>query len=248
VSSSIPREESPLDRGERAAPLDPQSRLLVVVASFVGIVAAQSLCLLIGFLCVAWGLMAWGGQLSIGLKRMGGVALPLVPALFLVWGLLVPMDSRTAGLLFASITSLKIVAASSLAFAAFGALTPDELAQQLRAWGLGHQAVSAGLGALTIWPEMRMRAMHIVEARRARGLLPRSSLLPAVASLPFVLRSLLTWSLRSAILRAESLERRGLVARIGDRPVATAPRWRGAVLALGAVAWATAAVWMRLNP
>jgi hypothetical protein len=158
----------------------------------------------------------------------------------------VPVQPQTSGLLIATVASLKLLSASALGMAAFGGLNPTELAQQLQGWGLSPQGIAAILGALTIWPEVRMRARQILEARYARGLLRRRSLFRAALALPFILRPLLTSLLRAAILRAEAWEQRGLLTRLRDRPASRPFTPAGVSLAATAFVWASAALWTRL--
>jgi energy-coupling factor transporter transmembrane protein EcfT len=227
--------------------LDPRTRLAVFLALSSGVLICRSELLLVLLLTVGALLAAYRGRLSNVLSSVLRPTVLTVPMLFLTWGALAPMPSHADGMRFAALTSLRLVALLFIMSSLFGELTAAALARQLRSWRIRKDAITAVLGIVTLWPEIRRRTTEIIEARYARGLIRRRSVLDAAFSLPSILRPLVAWSLRSAISRAESWERRSLSLPFDEHPTDAEPRDAGLILLGAAMFWVFGALWSRFS-
>lgn len=164
-------------------------------------------------------LVASAGRLR---QHLGVVLIALAPVGIgsaVVWGMLVgappgapPHTDPAAGLAYAAAIALRLGAVAS-AVQWFSAIPGDQLVACLRVSGARGSALTVVAGALAIVPEIRLRSLQVLSARQARGL-AGASRLALVTTLPFLLRPLTAWSLRSAIHRADTWRQRGLLQRM----------------------------------
>ena len=83
-------------------------------------------------------------------------------------------------------------------------------------WGIRKDNLIVAIGAFTVWPELKLRAEQILTARHARGLMRDRRFSTRLRQIPFLLRPLLTWSLRAAIQRSEFWGQRQILSRVAQ--------------------------------
>lgn len=175
------------------------------------------------------------------------VVAPVSIALFLVWGWLVgappsatPGSAPDAGVQFAALVSLRLAALGGIWQLSFLTIPVIELPGTLSGWGVRGSLLTVCIGVISLIPEIRLRAEQIITARQARGLMPNRRVWTRVMELPRLLRPLLTWTLRSAIQRADVWRQRDLLSRLAQTQHAAVERSDGHVsmlLPLLSCAW-----------
>ena len=187
--------------------------------------------LLLGLLVIGLPLLIWRRKviayLKLGLLAIG----PVLLGLLLVWGVIVgappgaPLHSAPqAGVMFALTVATRLALVSALLYAVIATESASEVRQTLRGWGLQGDALAVVIGAIVLFPELAVRGQQVVTARYARGLIGRAHPFDRVRHLPYLLRPLVGWSLRSAIQRSELWQHRSLVSRLSalsDSPPAS---------------------------
>jgi energy-coupling factor transporter transmembrane protein EcfT len=152
------------------------------------------------------------GHLSRHVKFAIVVVGPAAASLFLVWGWLVgsPPGTHapggTTGIEYAATISLRLLLLGGIFQLAILSIPSVQLAPTLRAWGIRGPLLTIILGGFSLGPELLVRADQVVTARFARGLVPNVTPWARAAQLPWVLRPLTAWVLRSALQRGEAWE------------------------------------------
>lgn len=205
----------------------PRARGAAAAAAIVGTLISNDLHLL---------LLAWLGIL-LPLTIAGGIARqhmkfvtvflgPVTAALLLVWGWMVAAppgmpvgSSPEEGLSFGCMVALRLTVLGGVIQLCFLTISPEQLIATVRCWGLRGEGLVIVAGTLALGPELRLRSDQVLTARYARGLVPNRSFSNRLRQLPFLLRPLLAWVLRSAIQRSEIWHQRGLLARLQTLPV-----------------------------
>lgn len=174
------------------------------------------------------------------------VVLPVAVLAGMVWPVLIgappgaTMGSDGAGAIrFVCATVLRLLFLGGVAQACVLSVGATELASTFRRWGLRGEWLIGALGAMTLGPEVRRRADRSVTAALARGLLPNRRLWSRIRILPLTLVPLMTWSVRSAIDRADHWHDRNFTEHIERLASETdSGSWSCTVaLLLAAVAW-----------
>lgn len=186
------------------------------------------------------------------------VVTPVSIALFLVWGWLVgappsaiPGSAPDAGVQFAALVSLRLAALGGIWQLSFLTIPAFELPGTLSEWGVRGSLLTVCIGVISLIPEIRLRAEQIITARQARGLMPNRRVWTRVMELPWLLRPLLTWTLRSAIQRADVWRQRDLLSRLAQTQHGAVGRSGGHVsmlLPLLSCAWLLCSIAARLLP
>jgi energy-coupling factor transport system permease protein len=178
-------------------------------------------------------LIVWLGVLGplvlfAGLERehgrfVAGVVLPIGLALVLIWGYVVGAppgkevsSNPEAGRAFAYVITLRLALLGGITQLGLMTIEPENLMRTLRCWGLRGEKLIIAMSALVIWTEVKLRADQILTARYARGLVSKPGLVQRAHQLPYILRPLVAWVLRSSIQRSEVWEQRQLLARADD--------------------------------
>jgi hypothetical protein len=179
---------------------------------------------------------------------------PVLLALALVWGWVVgappgePTGSDPAGgLMFSAFIGVRLLLLTGIFQLCFLSIPQDQLIANLRGWGLRGDGLIVAASAFVLWPELKARAEQVITARYARGLVPDRKLLTRFKQLPYMLRPLLIWSLRSAIQRTEAWQQRQVVKRatqLGKSAKSSTPK-SAFILGIG-VAWFALSLTYRL--
>ncbi len=184
----------------------------------------------------------------VHVRFLAVVWLPVTIALFFVWGMVVgaapgqPLHSSSAnGLRFAAITATRILALGSIVHVSLLSLETRELIAMLRAWRVSDDGIVAALGAISLLPEMQLRASQVLAARMARGLVA-NNWRSRMMALPALLPTLFAWVLRAALQRGEAWEHRNLVTRLSSSRAAVRR-----VSAAGYLAVAAGCLWFALS-
>jgi hypothetical protein len=232
------------------SPPAPRARAVATGLALVGTLLSHDAGVLAAVLTVVvLPLLVWNGALVRFARLSALFVLPIALGLLLVWGGIVgappgePLHSDPSeGAWFAITVALRLLTLSAITYLSIGGVEPRRLLATLRGWGLRGDALAATLGTFVVFPELGRRAEQIITARYARGLIGGASTIDRLRHFPFLLRPLMTWSLRSAIQRAELWEHRALVQRLDALDVAEPYSLLASVLLV-----ATSAVWLVLN-
>lgn len=154
------------------------------------------------------------------LRFLVAIMLPLALALITVWvgvvgappGTPIGAD-RSAALEYTLLVVLRLAVCSGVFQITLLSIPPEELLPTLRALRLPEELAIMVLSTLIVLPELRLRADQVLTARLARGLLGTPTLRNKLWQLPRILGPLVSWTLRSALQRAETWEQRGLLDR-----------------------------------
>lgn len=157
------------------------------------------------------------------------VVAPIGIMLVLVWGWIVgappgalAYSDHAGGVTFAAETTLRIALLGGLFTLVVRTIPQEEVVSTLRAWGCRKETLVVLVGTLALLPELRARAEQILTARYARGLIADRRFTSRLRQLPYLLRPLTAWVLRSALQRGETWAQRDLIARIERLPQNTA--------------------------
>jgi energy-coupling factor transporter transmembrane protein EcfT len=227
---------------------DPVQRGIAALAATTGVMlCSEPVILLAGWVALVLPLCVAAGIIRPYLRFVLNVVVPVSIALFVVWGWMVgappsatPGSAPLAGSRFAAVIALRLAALGGIWQLSLLTVPPAELPRTLDAWGVRGGLLAVILGAISLVPEMRLRADQIITAREARGLVPNRRLWTRAMELPKLLRPLLAWALRSAIQRSEVWHERDLLSRLARREVVGQDRTRqgGSMLVLLlSVAW-----------
>lgn len=148
---------------------------------------------------------------------------PISLQLVLVWGFVVgaspgaPVGSSPeGGLAFALLTALRIGLLGGIVQLSVLTIRSEQLIYTFTACGLRGDWLIAALGTFALGPELALRSQQVLTARYARGLVADRHFLTRLRQLPYLLRPLFGWVLRSAIQRSEAWHQRQLIHRLGD--------------------------------
>jgi hypothetical protein len=197
--------------------------------------------------------LAMDGLLPVFLKFLLAAELPMTLMLIAVWGWIAkappgqPMGTDPAGgVRFALLISLRLAVLGGAFQLAMLSIPTRLLPATLRGWGLRGEGLVVALGVFAVEPELKLRAEQILVARRARGLLAGSRW-AGIKQLPYLLRPLLVWSIRSAVHRADVWEQRAMLLRVEQLPTEANPfsSTAGAISLTLAILWFIAAIFFR---
>ena len=236
------------DRLTRRRSLHPVARGLGAALGVAGALLAKSpLDLFLGWLILLPLLLRAADLWRAHVRFVLVVMLPIAASLLIVWWWLVgaapgapvgsaPADGRT----FALTVSLRLLLLASITQLTLLTIPAEELIYTLRQWGLRRKWLIIVLGCFTLGAELQRRAGDVVTARLARGLVPRLTFASRVRQIPYLLRPLLAWVLRSAVERSETWEHRRLAARVEGAPAPPVAEWRASSMLVvgGAAVWA----------
>jgi energy-coupling factor transporter transmembrane protein EcfT len=194
--------------------LYPPVMLLALILSIIGTLITQNFILLgLGWLTVVLPLSVTSGILSKHMHFVCTIILPLTIALFTVWYLIIGAPPNTnvgtdpwGGFIYAVTTATRLLLLGGLAQIAVLPISPEQLPYVLSKLGLRGNSLIIVLSTFTLIPELNQRSIKILTARCARGLIKNRSILNKIRQLPYLIRPLLTGSLRTAIQRTEIWE------------------------------------------
>ena len=156
------------------------------------------------------------------IRFLSYVLLPISLALFVVWGWIVqagpgqpPGSSANSGLQFAALVSLRLALLAGLFQILITELSGRKLINSLEGWGIKGDSLVVIVAAISMVPEGRLRTSQVITARYSRGLVRRRTWLSGLGQIPYVLRPIFSWILRSAIDRGEMWQHRRLITRTG---------------------------------
>lgn len=192
-----------------------------VGAALIAIAAAfttQNIWLLAGGALIGVvGLSILAGIHRAFLRFAIAVVLPISLALFVVWGWLVgappgqPLNSApNAGFAYGAVVSLRLLILGGVGQLCMLTVRANDLPATMRAIGCGSQAIIVMMATFALLPELRFRTDQIITARYARGLVGKRNFLNGMLQVPFILRPLLSWMLRSALQRADAWRQRDI--------------------------------------
>jgi energy-coupling factor transporter transmembrane protein EcfT len=160
----------------------------------------------------------------IGLRHLRFVAvviLPITVALVLIWGVMIGAPPNEAAgsnqrgaFAFACLTGMRLAVLGGILQICFLTIPGDEVLSTFQACGVRGDAAAVLVGTLAIGPELKLRANQVLSARYARGLVADRRIASSIKQLPFLLRPLLAWVLRSALQRGEIWRQRNLLDRL----------------------------------
>jgi hypothetical protein len=197
--------------------------------------------------------IAIDGLLPVFLKFLLAAELPMTLMLVVIWGWIAkappnePMGTDPAGgVRFALLISLRLAVLGGALQLAMLSIPTRLLPATLRGWGLRGEGLVVALGVFAVEPELKLRAEQILVARRARGLLAGSRW-AGFKQLPYLLRPLLVWSIRSAVHRADVWEQRAMLLRVEQLPTEITPfsSAAGAISLTLSILWLIAAIFFR---
>ena len=203
-------------------PIHPRARGVAALVAIVGTLLVKN----VGGAAIAWlvilvPLLFVTGVLGKHMRFVVTILAPISAALFAVWAWIVgappgaPMGSApSVGAEFAGLISLRLALLGGISQLCFGTIPPDRLGPTLQSWKLQGEWLFIAVSSLTLVREMQLRAEQVLTARYARGLVPNRTFLARLRQLPYLLRPLMAWVLRSAIQRSEALHQRQLLARL----------------------------------
>jgi energy-coupling factor transport system permease protein len=159
------------------------------------------------------------------LRFLVAILLPMALALTFVWvGVMgappgTPMGTdRPAALEYALLIILRLAVCSGLFQITLLSIAPEKLLPTLRALRLPEELAVMVLSTLIILPELKLRADQVLTARLARGLFGNPTLPNKLRQVPHMLGPLVSWTLRSALQRAETWEHRAIMDRLYSLP------------------------------
>jgi energy-coupling factor transporter transmembrane protein EcfT len=228
--------------------------LFAVVLAAIGSIVTKNPVLL----GVAWGLviLPLTKIFSISKQHLQFIAfviLPLFAILFGVWYFLLgappdrPLGSDPhGGAIYALTTTVRLAVLGGLAQIVFVPIPLDDLPYVLTQVGIKGDLLVIITSSFALIPEVNQRANKIVTARYARGLVKDRSFVSRLRQLPYLIRPLLTGSLKTALDRMEIWERWGHVENFNSlahspkkapKPISffyltTALGWLGLVIVL----------------
>ncbi len=202
----------------------PRVRGLAAVLAIAGTLLGHNpLWMVLTWLLVLMPAALLSGSLRSHVGFAAVVVAPVAIAVFLVWGLLIAAppgqeigSDPHGGLRFAAVVVLRLLLLGGIIQLTFLTIPPEQLPFTLSRWGVRGDAAIVTLGVFALLPELRLRADQVLTARQARGLVPNRSFVARMYQLPFLLRPLFAWALRSAIQRADSWHQRGMLSRIDN--------------------------------
>ena len=145
------------------------------------------------------------------------VLLPLATILCLIWGLLIgaPPDAPAgSGIYFALKIILRLAILGGVTQLFLLTVEPEDLPQLLYQIGIRGELLIVLLGSFALGPELTLRADQVMTARLARGMMPNRGIISRIYQLPFILRPLFAWALRSAIQRSENWHQKQIFSRV----------------------------------
>jgi energy-coupling factor transport system permease protein len=193
--------------------------LLAVILAAIGAIVTKNLILL----AIGWGLLILPlakifGILRQHLQFIVVVILPLLVFLFAVWYFWIgappeqPIGSNPdGGGIYALTTAVRLSVLGGLAQLMFVPIPRDELPYVLGQVGIKGDLLVIIISSFALIPEFNQRANKIITARYARGLIKDRSFWSRLKQLPYLIRPLLTGSLKTALDRMEIWERWGHV-------------------------------------
>ncbi len=204
--------------------IHPVARGTATVAAIAGTMLADNLIpLFVVWIVVLIPFSIAAGTIKKHAAVLGSVILPLCLMLGGVWGWLVgappglPTGSDPmGGLRYAALIALQLTVFAAVFQLCFLTIPQSQLLVTFWHWGIRKDNLIVAIGAFTVWPELKLRAEQILTARHARGLMRDRRFSTRLRQIPFLLRPLLTWSLRAAIQRSEFWGQRQILSRVAQ--------------------------------
>lgn len=205
-------------------------------------------------LCVLLPMLWTSRLLGSFAKLFLPVGLPISIMLLVIWGFIIGAapgmekgTDLTRGIEYAGLVTARLSLLVGIGQLTFLTIPRENLAQFFRRCGVTGGALAVLIGSVTLIDELRLRADQVLVARYARGLLKLNSFPYRIAAFPFIIRPLLAYILRSALLREELWSRRDLIRRLESQEVELKNGKPIAIVffAVISVTWLIAAVYVR---
>lgn len=217
----------------------PSSRFACLVIASVAILMAAGVVTLLSTLCILLCVNVASQHVKVYLRYLLLIVLPISVLLVIVWGMILnraPGGSvggfHESGLHYAVRVSLRLAAIGGVWQLILVSLNLAELVSLLKMTRVSSRGILACSGAISIVPELKLRADQIISSRYSRGFLARGSVISRARQLPFVLRPLLAWTLRSAVQRSDAWRQRQLETRLPQLAYRPIDYSRGASVAI----------------
>lgn len=199
--------------------MSPAIRILGILLAMIGaLICPRWYVLLVGWLVM---LAAASARTEILRQLVWSCALILAPTtigLIVVWGYLVgappshPIHSDPiGGLAYALLVASRLLFLFSLLQTMLASLPNKELLTTLYTVGVRGEAFLIALGATAVTPEILLRTIQIYDACKARGFLRKLGVWDRLRVLPYLVRGVFAWTLRSAHQRADTWESRQIL-------------------------------------
>jgi len=182
------------------------------------------------------------------------VVLPIGIMSLAIWGFLIGAppgalvgSDPDGGIEFGATVAFRVAVIASIAQLCLLTIPADQLPVALRRFGLRGDILVVLLVSFTILAELRLRASQVITARTSRGL-RRTSLPGRVRDLLPMMIPVVTWTLRSAVQRADTWQQRRLLGRIEelagiDQKSSSMLSW---ILVTAACGWLAATILIRV--
>ena len=199
--------------------IHPKIRLICAVISSVGILLCSNIFILLGiFICILLPLTIYTKTIKAFISFFLKVFWPILIALIITWGFIIQQNpnsnspaSAIEGVKYSLFISLRLLILIGIFQVAFLSISKDTLINQLRTMGFRQDYLLVMVGAYAIWPDMKKRSTQIIEARMARGLIPKMSLYYRIFQIKHILRPLVISTIHNAIVRAEVWSERDII-------------------------------------
>ena len=231
----------------------PVLRGIATLIALYGAFASRSFWLFAVAFGVVFTTLLIQGKLSSFARFCFAVVLPVGIGLVFIWGFvrqgtpdISAKLSIQAGVLYATITTLRLALLGGIFQCAFLSLSVPKLVHQLQSFGVRGRMLAIVVSTLNLWPDFRRHVEQIIAARCARGLMPDRRLLTRLRQAPLVIRTLFISGLGHGLDRADAWEAGGLIAKLGQLGEQASitgnySRMVGVAWIFAAVAWVTAA-------
>lgn len=200
----------------------PGLRGFTTLFALCGAFAAHNLWLLGVGLFVVLITLSFQGKLLSFARFAGAIILPVGIGLIFVWGFvrqgtpdLNTKHSIQAGVLYATVTTLRLALLGAIYQAAFLSLPIPKLVHLLQSFGVRGRALAIVVSTLNLWPDFRRHVEQVIAGRCARGLMPDRRLLTRVRQVPFAIRTIFISALGHGLERADAWEAGGLIDQLG---------------------------------
>lgn len=200
----------------------PLARAAATLLAIAGtLLATSGATLAIGWFVILVPLTVLCGIFRQHVRFVLTILAPMAVTLLVVWGWIVaappgaiPGSSPEEGFSFAGLITFRVALLAGICQLCFLTIPLHNLAPTFRGWGLKGDGLVIMLGTFALIPELKLRTEQVLTARYARGLVAKRTFFSRVLQLPYLLRPLLAWVLRSAIQRSENWHQQDILPRL----------------------------------
>lgn len=194
-------------------------RGLACIIGIFGAFMANRIPLLLGGLFIVLVFMGVQGKLREFVRFARTILLPIAALLILIWGLVrrgAPggEQSLAGGMHYAGVIICRLALAGAIFLATVLTLSPDQLIQLLRTFGVRGWALAIIVSRINIWSDFQDHVKKIYVARCGRGLMEDRAFITRLRQLPSTLRTLVISSLHYSLDRAHTWRAGSLIQRL----------------------------------